>query len=166
MSKCVCIGMGEISVTSDPEVELTCLGLGSCIAICTYDARRHIGGMVHVVLPTSPARDGAVPAKYADTAIPLLVEQLAKNGSRPADVRVVLCGGAAIFAALSGAMDIGQRNLLAVRAGLQQIGMKIIKEDVGGRNSRTVTLSVSTGQVRLRTVQTGEFVLADLGDVR
>ncbi|HEX2948520.1 MAG TPA: chemotaxis protein CheD [Armatimonadota bacterium] len=162
MRKTISIGMGEMVVTSDPDAALICLGLGSCIAICAYDPRRNVGAMVHVVLPAPSTGNATPPAKYASTAVPLLVEKLTRAGVRKADARIILCGGAAIFAALSGIMDIGQRNIAAVHEGLQQAGLKVIKEDVGGKESRTVTLDVATGIVKLRTVRTGEAVFADL----
>lgn len=165
MGHSICVGMGEIATATDMDAELLCLGLGSCIAVCVYEKRKHFGLMGHIVLPTAQKPDVTLPGKYADTAIPLIVKELQRVGIRTEQTRVVLCGGAAIFPSLEGIMDIGQRNLTAVRAGLQQHGFRIVKEEVGGRISRTLTLRVGTGQVRLRTVNTGEQDLVNLGEM-
>lgn len=164
MGHSINVGMGEIAVTTDPEAELLCLGLGSCIAVCLYEKMRHFGLMVHIVLPESQTGKPAPPGKYADTAIPLIAEELKRAGIQRGQARVVLCGGAAIFPALEGLIDIGLRNLAAVRAGLQAHGFKILKEDVGGRQGRTLSLHVGTGMVRMRTVHSGEQMLVNLGE--
>ncbi|MHB9130779.1 MAG: chemotaxis protein CheD [Armatimonadota bacterium] len=163
MSKSVCVGMGELAISSDPETELICLGLGSCIAVCAYHKRRKWGLMAHVVLPSSSGRDQTAKAKYADSAIPLIAEEIARAGYIREEIQVVLCGGAAIFPSLQGVMDIGQRNITAVKAELQRARLRVVKEEVGGRESRTLTLEIASGNVRLRTVRTGEYSLTSLG---
>lgn len=164
MGNNISVGMGEIAVTTDRDTELMCLGLGSCIAVCIYEKRLRWGLMVHVVLPSTNKRDGSMPGKYADSAIPLIMSEMKRAGVRREMARVVLCGGAAIFPSLEGIMDIGQRNLAAVREGLKTEGLRVVKEEVGGRESRTLSLHVGTGQVRMRTVRTGEQVLVNLGE--
>ncbi|HEY3418692.1 MAG TPA: chemotaxis protein CheD, partial [Armatimonadota bacterium] len=146
----------------DPKAELLCLGLGSCIAICAYDPVVSVGAIVHVVLPAAPRGEAIPPGKYACTAVPLLCHELRSVGARLERVKIALCGGAAIFPPLSGLMDIGQRNLTAVREKLKEARLTVVKEDVGGRESRTVMMSVSNGIVRVRTVRLGECPLVDL----
>ncbi|MHB0938358.1 MAG: chemotaxis protein CheD [Armatimonadota bacterium] len=153
-----------MAATTDRDTELQCLGLGSCIAVCMYEKRLRWGLMVHVVLPSTNKKDGALPGKYADTAIPLILSEMKRAGVRSEQARVVLCGGAAIFPSLEGIMDIGQRNLAAVRDGLKAHGLRVVREEVGGRESRTLSLHVGTGQVRMRTVRTGEQILVNLGE--
>lgn len=156
------VGMGELKVGRDRDAELLCVGLGSCIAVCMYDAARAVGALAHVVLPVAP--DGnANPAKYADTAIPLMLRTLREFGSRPGDLRVALVGGAAIFSSVNSHMDIGQRNGDAVKAALQQAGLRVQKEDIGGRESRSTSLSMIDGAVRVRTVRLGNTLLTVLG---
>ncbi len=163
MLRTVSVGMGEVIVSRDPGVELVCLGLGSCIAVCLYEPRQRLAAMAHVVLPTCGGFHSERPGKYADTAIPHLLREVRKNSADPMHSRVVLCGGAAIFPPINALVDIGRRNLVAVKGALRESGVAIVKQEVGGRESRTVRLSVETGQVRLRTVRTGEYPLVRLG---
>lgn len=162
MLRAVCVGMGEVVIAKDPGVELVCLGLGSCIAVCLYEPKQRLAAMAHVVLPTCAGRHLDQPGKYADTAIPYLLKEVRSNGADLARSRVALCGAAAIFPPINALVDIGRRNLVAVRGALNEAGIAIIKQEVGGSESRTVRLSVKTGQVRLRTVRTGEYPLVRL----
>jgi len=74
----VIIGIGEHHIGSCP---MSCIGLGSCIGLIIHDRERETGGMAHVMLPTSQGRSGR-PGKYADTAIPFLLEKMESAGSR------------------------------------------------------------------------------------
>lgn len=159
----ICVGMGEIAISVEPQVDLVCLGLGSCIAICAYAPRLRVAAMVHVMLPSAQGRGGTPPAKYADSAVPLLESEMRRSGVFGHEVQIALVGGATIFPPASTVADIGHRNLLAVREQLKRTRFRIIREDVGGRESRTVTLHVATGEVWVRTVRTGESVLTHLG---
>jgi len=47
------IGMGELVVSKDPQDVLSCIGLGACIAMCIWDPAARIGGVAHMLLPTS-----------------------------------------------------------------------------------------------------------------
>ena len=59
---------------------LVTLGLGSCVAIMLHDPQVGAGAMAHVLLPSrSLARDTSNPAKFPETAVPFLIEQL-KSG--------------------------------------------------------------------------------------
>jgi len=159
----IAVGMGEMVVTSDPQTELICMGLGSCIAVCAYIPRRRIGAMAHVVLPTAPtATTGDPTARYADQAIPLLVTQLRQQGVAVRNARIVLCGGAAIFPPMRNSLDIGARNLEQVLVELTRHSLTPVMSEVGSTVSRTITLQVATGIVNIRSVKGNVQVSADL----
>lgn len=157
MKKMTTVGLGELAISDDLETDLACLGLGSCVAVCAYDSARHLGALLHVVLPRGGQDAGNAAMRYADTAVPALASQLAVRGIRFSEMRVVLCGGAAIFPPFQGIMDIGNRNIEAVHHELRRLRVPVVKEEVGGSESRTIILDIRTGSVRLRTVRTGEF---------
>ena len=62
--------MGEMSVSSDEDTVLTCLGLGSCVGLAAYDPIAKVGGMVHIVLPKFEDGNGGSPPKYATSLCP------------------------------------------------------------------------------------------------
>ena len=157
------VNMGQLAISGDPEDVLIALGLGSCIAVCVYDPIRHVGGMIHVVLPDSAISGPAdTPAKFADLGVPRLLEEVQKAGAMRFRMRIALAGGANVLAAMNHGMDIGSRNATAVLTSLSSHGLVPIASDVGGNSSRTVRLRVSTGEITVKTLRAGEAVLAAL----
>ena len=133
-------------------------GLGSCVAILLHDAVAKIGGLAHVLLP-SPAlsRKDANPAKFPQSAVPRLLELMVTDGAQRSRVSARLAGGASMFAALTppGTINMGERNLVAARQVLQNHGLPLVGEAVGGDFGRTVRLTVSDGKVEVITVAHG-----------
>jgi chemotaxis protein CheD len=141
---------------------LVTIGLGSCVAIALHDGRFRVAGLAHVLLPDpSVARDASNPARFASTAVPLLVEEMRAMGARGALV-AKLAGGAALFGSiLTGgkAGQMGQRNVAAAREALAAAGIPIIAEETGGVSGRSVTLDINSGTMIVRSVRGGEHVL-------
>jgi chemotaxis protein CheD len=134
----IAVRMGEIAVSSNPGDVLISLGLGSCIGLALVDQRRGIAGLAHVMLPEAIAGGGPI-GKFADVAVPALVEQTTALGTSPPMLRAVLVGGAQMFAlGGSGALDIGVRNDTAVRAALAKERITIVAAETGGSNGRTI----------------------------
>jgi chemotaxis protein CheD len=134
----IAVRMGEIAVSSNPGDVLISLGLGSCIGLALVDQRRGIAGLAHVMLPEAIAGGGPI-GKFADVAVPALVEQTTALGSSRAMLSAVLVGGAQMFAlGGSGALDIGVRNDTAVRAALAKERITIVAAETGGSKGRTI----------------------------
>ncbi len=93
MPDSVVVGLGEMKVTNEPTI-LSCIGIGSCIAVCIYDTVYKIGGMAHIVLPLHDGRPGVSLSKYANTGVPLLIQEMLKYGGTRNRVRIKLAGGA------------------------------------------------------------------------
>ena len=137
---------------------LVTVGLGSCVAIILHDPEAKVGGIAHVLLPTPTlSRKDSNPAKFPQTAIPRLIELMVADGARPQRITARLAGGASMFAALvpPGTIQMGERNLVAVRQVLNTHGVPLIAEAVGGDFGRTVRLRVCDGQVEVSTVAHG-----------
>jgi chemotaxis protein CheD len=134
----IAVRMGEIAVSSNPGDVLISLGLGSCIGLALVDQRRGIAGLAHVMLPEAIA-DGGPIGKFADVAVPALVEQTTALGTSRPMLSAVLVGGAQMFAlGGSGALDIGVRNDTAVRAALAKERITIVAAETGGSKGRTI----------------------------
>ena len=147
------VGMGELVVTKSPNAVISCFGLGSCVAVCAYDPRQGIGGMAHIVLPQYSGLSGSNLAKYADTAIPLLLGEMAKKGGIRSRLIVKIAGGAQMTLApgLRDTFKTGERNLGQVLQTLQEEHISIAAADTGGNVGRTIKLYVNTGQVTVKT---------------
>lgn len=141
--------------TGGPEDVLVTVGLGSCVAILLYDAEARVGGLAHVLLPSPAlARHDGNPAKFPQSAVPRLLELMTEGGARRERITARLAGGASMFAALAppGTVQMGERNLTAARQALNNHGVPLVGEAVGGDFGRTVRLRVLDGQVEVSTV--------------
>jgi chemotaxis protein CheD len=139
------VAMGELAVASGTD----CLSsiLGSCVGLVLYHPRRKIGGLAHVVLPKAEGRTGGK-GKFADLAVPEMLEQMSAVGANRAGIVAKLFGGASMFGG-KGPMQIGISNEQAVRAALELEHIPIVATDLGGNKGRMILLSCETGQVRV-----------------
>ena len=156
----VCVRVADFGVVNGAGV-LSTLGLGSCVAIMLYEARARIGGLAHTLLPhEAMSRDRDNRAKFASTAVPLLIRELRALGSS-GPLTAKLVGGASMFGALMpvGGLSIGQRNVESARRALIAAGITIVAEDVGGDYGRSAFFDVATGLVTVRSLNHGERVL-------
>jgi chemotaxis protein CheD len=155
------VGMAELKVTRNPNRLLTA-GLGSCVGICLWDKGTGIGGMAHIMLPLSIQGRGPInKAKFADTALPELVEQMVQRGAARSNLVAKIAGGAQMFnfPGASDVMRIGDRNAEAARTILKQFKIPLLATDTGGSYGRTIELCTVTGKLYVRTVDRGEKVL-------
>ena len=130
----VIIGIGEYQVGSEP---MASIGLGSCVGLVIHDRQTGTGALVHIMLPSSQGKTDR-PGKYADTAIEVLVKELVRNGSSPANLIAKIAGGSAMFKTFSGNLNIGERNVEVIRHLLKDKNIPIKGEDVGGCVGRTI----------------------------
>jgi len=135
------IGIGEYRAGTFPMMTI---GLGSCIGLTLYDETLRIGAMVHIMLPDSAGRTDR-PGKYADTAIPLLLKELATLGSRNRSLIAKMAGGSCMFEYFGANLNIGERNAERVKAILKQNNIRIAGEDIGGKVGRSVTFIPANG---------------------
>ncbi len=132
----IIIGIGEWSVGSSV---MTSIGLGSCVGLILHDEEKKIGGLAHVMLPKSSGKPGEREGKYADTAVTILLKDLAAKGVKSSSLKAKLAGGASMFQNFSGNLNIGERNVDALRELLKANSIPIIREDIGGTVGRTIT---------------------------
>jgi chemotaxis protein CheD len=144
------------------EDTLVTLGLGSCVAIVLHDDGARVGGLAHVLLP-EPAlsRDQGNVNKFASTAVPALVQEMARLGARPGRLKARLVGGAAMFQGLMvpGSLNMGARNVIAAREALEKAGIPLVGEEVGADYGRSVRFQVGTGRTVVSSVGRTDVVL-------
>lgn len=159
MSKTVTVGISELNIVKAPDVLVT-YALGSCVGICLYDMATRIGGMSHIMLPSSQlsTRSDNV-LKFADTAIVELVKGMENMGAKRTRIVAKIVGGAQMFAAISATSiaNIGQRNTIAVRETLAALRIPIIGEDVGSNYGRTLYFYADDGHVVIKSANKGEW---------
>jgi chemotaxis protein CheD len=155
------VRMGEMVVSANPTDELTALGLGSCIGLAIVDRRAGVAGLAHIVLPESHV--GGELAKFADTAVPLLVERMRRAGAAVPRMEAAIAGGARMFE-MSGGLDVGSRNDQAVRTALSKAKVALRASETGGNQGRTVRINVGEGLVTVRVA--GQPAVALVGGKR
>lgn len=154
------VGMAECKVMASPAL-LTSIGLGSCIGLVFYDAINKIGALAHIMLPKqSEAKNKSNPAKFADTAIDLMLAEMEARGSFKRNIKAKIFGGANMFPAVQGKilMNVGARNAMAVKEELAKRKIAVIAEDLGGHCGRTIIFDTRSGEVSVKTVK-GESVI-------
>ncbi|HUO57590.1 MAG TPA: chemotaxis protein CheD [bacterium] len=145
------VGIAEYKTARDPA-RLMAYGLGSCVGITLYDRSAKVGGLAHVMLPTSRIHaEITIPGKYADTAIEALLEALGREGTSPKALEAKIVGGANMFNTIATqAVSIGTRNAAAAREKLREKGIPIVAEECGGTQGRTIVFNLSDGKMEIR----------------
>ncbi len=157
MDNVIKVGMADLQSSKHPCI-LTTLGLGSCVGIALYDPQRKIAGLAHVMLPSSlQARNNTNIAKFADTAIVKLVDDMCRLGANKACIVAKLAGGAQMFSFgdTSEMMRIGWRNVVSAKESLGKMKIPILAEDTGGNFGRTIELSSRDGKLLIKTIGHG-----------
>ena len=151
------VGLGEVQVTRNPDAVLASFGLGSCVVVCVYDLEAHVGGMMHVVLPSSGSRpvSPAYPGKYADSGTAHLIRSLESQRAVRSRMIAKIAGGAAVTrgSAVDSLLDVGKKNVSAVTAALKSENIPITAYDTGGNHGRSVWFWVKSGMVMVRTAK-------------
>lgn len=148
------VGMADLKTAKAPDI-LKTLGLGSCIGIAIWDPVTKIGGLAHVMLPDSTKiRNNSNIAKFADTGITELVRQMEALGVPRKRMVAKIAGGARMFE-VSGATsvgNIGEKNALASKQKLKELGITLSAEDTGLNYGRTVELNCANGDYVIKAV--------------
>ena len=153
------VSIGEFVVSDRPDDVITTVALGSCIAVCLWEPKARVAGMLHFMLPESTLNEERArerPAVFANTGIPLLFHAAYELGAEKKLCAVRLVGGAELAPAGAegdgnGVFNVGRRNVLAARAVLWRNGIMTSGELVGGTVARTIAMNVSDGRIIVKT---------------
>jgi chemotaxis protein CheD len=133
---------GECQFSCDDDVVVSTV-LGSCVSACLRDPDAAVGGMNHFLLPgVSESRDGE---RYGAYLMELLINGLLKRGARRERMEAKLFGGARMLEGLS---DIGRENAAFAKSFLDNEGIRVIAENLGGVRGRRVEFFPVSGRAR------------------
>jgi chemotaxis protein CheD len=157
MADLIVVGISDLKIAKSPDVLIT-YALGSCVGTCLYDAALHLAGLSHVLLPEAAiCKNDSNVMKYADTAIVELVKIMETYGASRYRLTAKIAGGAKMFASTGTSM--GDRNVIAVKAELQKLGIRIIGQDTGSNYGRTVEFHPEDGSVLIKSAMHGNSTL-------
>jgi chemotaxis protein CheD len=157
----ITVGIAELKVARF-TTNLSVIGLGSCIGVCLYDPAVQTGGIAHVMLPVLINPKGNVNrAKFGDTAVEALLEEILKAGASESRIIAKIAGGAHMFHIPDdrNSMKLGERNAASVKLALKKCNIPLVAEDTGGQHGRTIILDTATGSVLIKTINYGEKVV-------
>ncbi|MCR5098147.1 MAG: chemotaxis protein CheD [Lachnospiraceae bacterium] len=159
MGQMIKVGMADLKVCKAPD-NLTTIGLGSCIGIAIWDPSTKITGLAHIMLPDSTTiRNNSNIAKFADTGIQKLYDDMIKMGANKSRMVAKIAGGAKMFEISGGnasGINIGEKNAAASKAKLKQLGIPLKAEDCGLNYGRTVEIYSEDGKYLIKAVGKAE----------
>ena len=148
----VTINISDMKASKNRNDFLITHSLGSCIGLIGYDPKVKVGGLLHFQLPDSSnhgKRAMENPFMFADTGIPLFLEKLYSMGANKNRMTFGMFGGANMLDD-SELFKIGIKNARATKKILWPQSISLNYEDVGGKSSRTINLTIDSGQIGLR----------------
>lgn len=149
------VGIADLKLSRHAGAELVTYALGSCLGVAIYDPHAGVGGLLHAMLPSASADNGKGdfnPAKFVDSGVTTLFKEAYRMGASKERIVVKVAGGASV--ANGGGTDsfqIGKRNIVALKKLLWKNGVLLKGEDLGGHVSRTMTVDMATGEVRIKS---------------
>ena len=161
MEQVIIVGIADFNIAHAPN-KLVTYALGSCVGVCLYDRVNQIAGLAHILIPSSTNATHLLrPARYADTAIPLLIQKMHDAGADTQHLTAKIAGGSKMFEVTTDELhlDIGRRNVRAVKDLLHDLRIPIIADDTHSDCPRTLFFSAKDGSVRVRTDTRKEWVL-------
>ncbi len=153
MDDLVVIGIGEYVVV-EGLIKISTIGLGSCIGTVIYDEKQKISGMSHIMLPTRMNPQDKI-GKYADTALPAMINDMLQKGAERPRMKAKIAGGASLFDFKDDHLKIGERNAEAVEQVLSTQNIRLIGKDVGGNRGRTIIFDPVTNELFIKMVKKG-----------
>jgi len=161
MSDMIKVGMADLNIVKAPG-SITTSGLGSCVGVTLYDPKNKVAGLAHVMLPSSvEIRNNSNKAKFADTALEVLLDKMIRAGARKQNLVAKMAGGAQMFnfSSKNDVLKIGERNAIASKKKLKEMGIRIIAEDTGGNYGRTIELDANNGELFIKTIGHGTSII-------
>lgn len=151
----IIIGIADYVVVHNPAVLVT-IGLGSCVGISIRDPVARFGGLAHILLPSiKESNNKENPLKFADSAIEIVVDSLLKKGCVKGRLEAKIAGGAKMFSFGSGTMNIGERNVLAVKQKLKEMNIPLLASDTGANYGRTIEFNIASGVMSVKSAFNG-----------
>lgn len=138
---------GQLYVSAAPARVTTILG--SCIAVGLWDDEREVGGINHFMLPHQPSTLGPSD-RFANFAMPRLLDKLLMAGARENRLRAKVFGGACVLGIGATGEHLGLKNRHAAIAFLTEHRIPVVAEETGGEVGRKLIFHTNDGVVLLK----------------
>ena len=149
----ITLHVGGVHASAEPTVIKTLLG--SCVAVCLWDAGAGVGGMNHFLLPEGdPNGPGDEATRFGVHAMDRLVGEMLKLGGIPARFVAKVFGGANVLVMPGATKSVPHANLSFVRSYLVREGFRVAATSVGGTLPRQIRFFTESGRVMVRRIVT------------
>lgn len=165
MKRKINIHIGGIHASKEPAIIHTLLG--SCVAVCLYDAVQRIGGMNHILLPgRADLRHFDSVARYGINAMELLINRIMTLGGKRHRLVAKAFGGAHILPAISRENGVGGKNIEFVLDFMKIEKIAIVNQDLGGHDTRRIYFHTDSGEVLLKRIPCATQLKIDIQERR
>lgn len=160
MEKIQEVKISQLKVVSEPNVKIVISEIVAGVSIIMYDPVRKLCGALHVILPRcfpGYQQDGP---KFADTAIPMLLDALIRKGADKERLIVTIVGGAEMLS--SNSKQLGANNVSSAKETLNKLGLTIANEDTGKHFRRDLTVSLDNvgHKIQIKKLGTAPVVIS------
>lgn len=143
-----------IFVSREPYLVTTILG--SCVAVCLWDEHLGIGGINHYLLPLWNGQGLASP-KYGNISIEKLTAKMFSLGCKRGNMKAKIFGGSEILRTSGFSYSIGTRNVEVAKEMLNDLNIKIVSSNSGGKVGRKILFNTRTGEVKHKLIEETTF---------
>ncbi|MDB4335004.1 chemotaxis protein CheD [bacterium] len=153
---------GQLIVSKKSKIIWTLLG--SCVSIIFYNRRTQLSAVCHAQLPGKAEKFSCKEScpnpcgmhsqeedfKYVACSFKHMLSLFQKSGIQKTEIEVSLYGGAKMLDFGTETISIGTKNIEKAKDLIRKNNMRIINENVGGNQSRTIIYFPKTGKIELK----------------
>jgi chemotaxis protein CheD len=145
---------GQVFVSSAGQS--IALILGSCVAVCIWDAVNGVGGAVHYLLPSWDGKGRPSP-RYGNIAVSVLLQKLMEAGANRGQLRAKVFGGGCLFDSLrepssNRENQLGNRNVAIALEMLAKALIPVISTAVGVDRGQRIVFRTTTGDAEIKVL--------------
>jgi chemotaxis receptor (MCP) glutamine deamidase CheD len=141
------VGIGEVAASR--QVAVLRSVLGSCVSVCLFDPETCIGGMNHILIPSSSKSDCG--SRCGVQAMELLINALMTLGADRRRFVAKIFGGANVLPVIQ-QPSVGELNIRFVRSFLATERIPLVAERIGGKKPVQVNFHAHTGKAFVREI--------------
>jgi chemotaxis protein CheD len=145
---------GQVFVSA--EGKSIVLILGSCVAVCIWDAVNGIGGATHYLLPSWDGTGVASP-RYGNVAVSILLQKLLEAGADRGQLRAKVFGGGCLFDSMRESSahkghHLGTRNVEMALEILTKAQIPVVSTVVGVDRGQRIMFRTDTGDAEIKVL--------------
>jgi chemotaxis protein CheD len=156
LEKSVHVQIGQVKLGKPPQVLKATLG--SCVGIAILWKEKRKFALAHCLLAQAKTNSRVISAKYVSQAIPSLLALLKLREENYDEVEVYLAGGANMVDSYQNktSFNIGEENSKLALKMINDLGLKVIKTDFGGKAGRQIIVNCQDATVDVRMFSKNE----------